>query len=132
MRVDPPLAESLEPAAGHEALPRKLLTAVAKDLMIDVNGRLRFGGQHAFAPPIREELSRPRIAIVCGIVPRLVAIEDQADDIRRVSFVELALQIGADHVVWRRHDLRQRSDVLEVVTQSAKGLNLGHGDGALE
>ena len=64
MRVDSPFAKSLEPAAGHKALASVFATGVLKALMIDVNGRLRLGGEDALAPPIAQELRRASIPIV--------------------------------------------------------------------
>jgi hypothetical protein len=126
MWIDLPLAEPLQPAAGHEALAGVFASCVLKALMVDVNRGHRFGGQDPFAPPVPEEAGRSRVAIVDVVVARFIAIENQTNNIGRVCLVELALQVGANHVVRRRNDLRQRTDVLEIVTQSTKGLNLGH------
>ena len=69
-----------------------------------------------------------RVAVVRRVVARLVAIEDQPNDVRRVPLVELILQLGADHVVRRSDRRRSASRLPQVVTQSAKGLNFRHGD----
>ena len=43
------------------------------------------------------------------------------------SLVEVFLQLGADDVVGRGDHVAQRADAAEVVTDSAEGLDFGHG-----
>ena len=99
--------------------------------MIDVDRRLGLGEQHAFAAPVLQKLRGPRVAVVGVVVARLVAVEDQADDVGRMLLVELRPAARADHVVGRSDHVAQRADVAQVVTKSAKGLNFGHGGQAL-
>ncbi len=127
VRVDLPFAEPLQPHAGHDAAAREGVSGVIELLVIDVDGRVRLGEQHAFAAPVLEELGRAAVAVVRLVVARLLAVEDQPDDVGRMLLVELVLQLGADHVVRRSNDVAQRADVPQVVTQSAEGLDVGHG-----
>ena len=127
VRVDVALAEPLQPAAAHEPAARVLAAGVAEDLVIDVDGRLRLLGQHAFLPPVLEEARGARVAVVLVVVARLLAVELQADEVGRVLLVELVLKLGVDHVIRRADDVRQRADVLEVVANAAEGLDVGHG-----
>jgi hypothetical protein len=41
--------------------------------------------------------------------------------------VQGILKFGADHIVRRRDDVAERADLAQVVTDSAKGLDLRHG-----
>ncbi len=111
--------------------PRRVYVdaAFGEHLVIDVDRRVGFGEQHAFAQPRPHQPGRARVAIVVLVVAWLVLVEDQAHDVGRVLVVELLLQLGVDHVVRRRDDVAQRADVAEVVANAAEGLDVRHGDG---
>src|SRR3990172_5026140 len=42
-------------------------------------------------------------------------------------FVERVLQLRIDHIIRRRDDITKRADVAQVIADSAKGLDVGHG-----
>ena len=109
--------------------PRRVYVdaALGEHLVIDVDRRLGLGEQHAFAPPAAQEPRRPRVAVVVLVIARLVAVENQPHDVGRMLVVERGLQLGIDHVVRRRDDVRERADVAEVVADTAEGLDVRHG-----
>ena len=84
--------------------PRRVYVCPALDehLVVDVDRRVALGEQHALAEPVAQEPRGPRVAVVVLVVARLVLVEDQPDDVRRMLLVELVLQRGIDDVVRRR------------------------------
>ena len=101
--------------------------AFAEHLVVNVDRRVGLGEQHAVAQPGAHQAGRARVAIVVLVIAGLVLVEDQAHDVGRMLVVQPLLQLGVDHVVRRRDDVAQRADVAEVVTNAAKGGDIGHG-----
>ena len=96
--------------------------------MIDVDGRIGLGHKHALVAPLLVELRRAGVAVVLlVVVARLDLVQVDADEAVRMELVEMVLQLGTDHVVRRGDNVAQRADAAKVVTDSAEGLNLGHG-----
>jgi hypothetical protein len=95
--------------------------------MVYVQRRIGFVQQQTFLTPILEEPSGAGVTVALLIVSWLVAVQDQADYIRRVLLVELVLKSRADHVIRWSHYIAERADVAQIVTESAKGLYFGHG-----
>ena len=132
VRVDLAFAEPLEPAAAHEAAARVLDAAILKHLVIDVDRRVGLGEQHALALPHAQLPRRTRVAIVVFVVAGLVLIENQPHDVGRVLVVQLLLQLAIDHVVRRRDDVAERTDVTKIVADAAEGGDIWHGKVGVE
>ena len=104
------------------------MPAYGELLMVDVDGRVGLGGQHALVAPLLVELGRPGVAVVhLVVVARLDLVQVDADEAVRMQLVEVLLQLGADHIVGRRDHVAQRADAAKVVADSTEGLNFGHG-----
>ena len=127
MREDLAFAEPRQPQPGHEPAADVGRALVGELLVIDVDGRVGLGEQHALRLPVLEESPRPGVAVVhLVVVARLDAVEDQADDVAGMLAIKLLLQVGIDHVVGRGDHVAQRADVAEVVAEGAEGLNFRH------
>ena len=87
--------------------------------MTDVQRGVALLAEHALTAPVFEKTGGPSVAVTLVAVSRLVAIEDQSHDVRRVLFVELVLEIRRNDIVRRRHDIAQRADVSEVTLEFA-------------
>ena len=121
-------AESLQADAGHDAaadVPRALDLEL---LMVDVKDGRRLLHDHPLLAPVAQEAGGPGVLVAPLVVPRLLAVELQADDVGGVLFVEPGLQGGVDDVVGGRDDLGQGADVRGVVAEAAKGRDGGHGE----
>lgn len=94
MWEDLAFAEAFEVDASHEPAPGQTVTGMIEDLMIDVEGRLRIGGQNPFGLPVAEKPCGPRVAVVSIIVAGLVAIKDQPHDIGRMPLVSWSCSSG--------------------------------------
>jgi hypothetical protein len=95
--------------------------------VIDIQRRIRIELHQPFLPPVLQEFCRAGVFVRILSVPRLLAVQLQADEIRGMLFVERLLKLAGNHVVRRRHDVAKRADLAQVVTQTAKSLNRWHG-----
>ena len=128
VRKDLSLAEAAKPLPAEESAADVSLAGGGELLVVDVDGRIGLGRQHALLAPILVELRRAGIAVVLlVVVARLDAVQVDADEVVRMEPVEMVLQFGADHIVRGRDHVAQRADPAEVVTHSTEGLNIGHG-----
>ena len=57
---------------------------------------------------------------------RLALRQVHGDHVERRAGDQLGALAGVDHVVWRRHDARQRADDRRIVVQGAQRLDIGH------
>ncbi len=95
--------------------------------MHDVEGRLGVLAQDPLAPPVLEELGGAGVAVSARGVARLLAIELQAHDVVGAGLVEPVLELGADHVVGRRHHLGEGADAGHLVPDASERADVGHG-----
>ncbi len=124
--IDLPLPERLEPDPRQETLPRVGGPQHRVALVVKVERGRGVLTQHAVAQPLVQEPPRAGVPVHGRIVTRLLTVKLEPDDVIRTRVVEPVLQCRIDHVVWRRHDVRQRADLGHVITNAAEGANVGH------
>ena len=84
-----------------------LAIAELKRLVIDVKSRVGIDLHHTFGSPVLQEPGRAGVLVRLLVVARLIAVEFQADEIRRMLLEQLVLKLRRDHVVRRRHHVAQ-------------------------
>jgi hypothetical protein len=130
VRKDLPFAKPREPLPAHEAAANVRGPGVHVLLVIDVDGWIGLRREDSFGLPLLEKPGGPSIAVADFIVvARLNAVQINADETMWMKLVEVGLQVGTNHVVWRRHHVAQRADATQVVANPAKCLKLWHGGG---
>ena len=126
VRIDVTFAERLNPNAGHESTPREILAFIRKRLMVNINGPYVVGFQNSISTPLFYVLTS---AIVDRLaVGQVVAtIENQTNNIKVASLVELVLVLTVDNVIRGSHYIGEYADFSQIVSQSSKRLNICHG-----
>src|SRR5262245_10732501 len=99
MRVNSAFAKPLETDPGHEASSHPGTPRMIENLVIDVECRVGLGNQQALTAPVSQKSGGPRVAVADLVVAGFLAIENQADDVRRVLLIEPLLESGVDHVI---------------------------------
>ena len=94
VRVDLPLAELLDPHAGHEPLPDVMPPLPIELLVVNVKGVFVLGNEDSFRLPVPQERGGPLVTRLRIGVARLVAIEDETDHVAGMQLVELPLLVG--------------------------------------
>ena len=107
------LPEHFTLVAGDEGMTVHLtaLSAESEGLVIDVQRGVALFAEHALTAPVLKESGGASVAVTLVTISRLVAIEDQSYDVRRVLLVECVLEIRRDHVIGRGYDITERADV---------------------
>ena len=88
--------------------------------MVDVKARLRVGCQDPLLLPIPQKASGSGVSVVGVVVTRFIAIEDQSNDVRRVSLIQCVLQFRSDHVVGWGDDVTEAAHMAQIVAQPAE------------
>src|SRR6202011_61805 len=96
-------------------------------LGIDVNRRFGLESQDAVAAPLPSIGGGPSVDIVARTIFGFSASQDDSHEVVRTGGVVTFLHRGGDLVVGLGHDLRSR-DSLQVIAESAKGLDVCHGN----
>jgi len=96
-------------------------------MRIDVDGGMRVLTEDALVAPIAEVGGGAGIYIVRRIVIFFATAKDDPDEVMRAGRVIVILQRGSDFVVRLSHYLG-RGNLLGIVTQRAKGMNVSHGN----
>ncbi len=103
VRVDVTCPKRFQPNTRHESAANERLPVVVELLVININRWIGLGLKHSLLRPISQESRSADVAVPVTIA-RLIPIENKADDICWVSFVQFVLQFWADNVVrWCNH-----------------------------
>jgi hypothetical protein len=95
--------------------------------VVDINGLLPLREQDALALPVAHRLGRAGVAVVGVVVAILILAQNDPYTVGGVQIIELLLQLTVDHVVrWSNH-IAERTNLSEVVTDTRKGTDVGHG-----
>ena len=108
VRIDSPLAKTLESNVGHDSPTKITLTQPLELLMINVNGRIRLRLQYLLTLPIANRSTRAvviRFRTVRGLAPRKL----QLHKVVSRHAIKLVLQRRVDHIVRRSNALGERA-----------------------
>ena len=120
--------ERLESQPAEEAALRPLRVGAwhAVRLLVDIDRGPGFLVERPIRAPRSQGPCRAAVPFV-GLVAGRDAGQVQAHDVLRVTGQKTRGLLGADHVVWRRHDRGKVADRLGVVAQGTKRTDFGHG-----
>src|SRR5208283_3985368 len=127
VRVDPALAEWLQPDPGKEALAGVGLSLDLERLLVEVKARMVVGPQNTLAQPRAEEPRRPGVAVLRVRVTRLGTVQLQPDGVVRTGLVKPFLECRIDHVVRRRHHIGEGPDLRDIIADTSKRSHIRHG-----
>ena len=121
----------VEPQRGEESAAPQATAAEGEVVVIEVERRRVVDVQGAALRPVRERAVRALVPVVDLVVAGLGLCQLEADDVERITRVELCLLRRRDDVVGRRDDVGQIANDLLLVPQSVERDDLGHASSIL-